>query len=306
MRKIKNVWINNIRWYTIILEMVTEEKKENIIGNEGEKIRCQFDEQKTLWYFSIVDVIEIFANSTDARNYWKVLKNRLKKADLELVTKINQLKMKARDGKLYMTDTADQELMVRILETIPSANIEKFKHYAKSLIEGLDTPPIPLPEQKTVPIPFEPGSNTESSPDLVEDPRSENRDVHDLLPINAETDQTDYSEQIGKEKKVNEIVEGEMELLVDAYQTTTEIFIIAMIAGVDLKDLNIFVENNKLIIQGKRINDISENNLNNYLYQELYWTTFSRSLTLPSLVQKDEIETHMEFGKLTIRLPKII
>ena len=115
MRKIKNVWINNIRWYTIILEMVTEEKKENIIGNEGEKIRCQFDEQKTLWYFSIVDVIEIFANSTDARNYWKVLKNRLKKADLELVTKINQLKMKARDGKLYMTDTADQELMVRIL-----------------------------------------------------------------------------------------------------------------------------------------------------------------------------------------------
>jgi len=79
-----------------------------------------------------------------------------------------------------------------------------------------------------------------------------------------------------------------------------------MIAGVDLKDLNIFVENNKLIIQGKRINDISENNLNNYLYQELYWTTFSRSLTLSSLVQKDEIETLMEFGKLTIRLPKII
>ena len=66
-----------------------------------------------------MDVIGILTESTDARNYWKVLKNRLNKRQSELVTRCNQLKMKAKDGKYYFTDTADEETMIHIIESMP-------------------------------------------------------------------------------------------------------------------------------------------------------------------------------------------
>jgi len=91
------------------------------------KIRKMWDEKKELWYFSVIDVIEALTDSIDARNYWKVLKSRLKDEGSELVTKCNQLKLIASDGKYYLTDTADTETMFRLIQSIPSPKAEPFK-----------------------------------------------------------------------------------------------------------------------------------------------------------------------------------
>lgn len=107
--------------------MVRKTKKKGIVIFEGKKIRRHWDEDQEKWYFSIVDIISILTNSSDARNYWKVLKNRLKKEGSKVVTKCNQLKMQASDGKYYLTDAADTETMFRVIQSIPSPNAEPFK-----------------------------------------------------------------------------------------------------------------------------------------------------------------------------------
>lgn len=94
---------------------------------EGKQVRKQWDGKKELWYFSVVDVIGVLSASTDPRNYWKVLKSRLKQEGSELVTRCNQLKMQASDGKYYLTDAADTEAMLRLVQSIPSPNAEPFK-----------------------------------------------------------------------------------------------------------------------------------------------------------------------------------
>jgi len=81
---------------------------------EGKKIRRVWDEKQEKWFFSVVDIIQILTNQADfqlARNYWKVLKSRLKKEGSETVTKCNRLKMQAEDGKLRETDSADDRLV---------------------------------------------------------------------------------------------------------------------------------------------------------------------------------------------------
>ena len=94
---------------------------------EGQKIRRIWDDNKELWYFSVVDVVGALNASADPRNYWKVLKNRLKNEGSEVVTKCNQLKMQSSDGKFYLTDAADTETMFRIIQSIPSPKAEPFK-----------------------------------------------------------------------------------------------------------------------------------------------------------------------------------
>jgi len=79
---------------------------------EDFKIRRLYDETSETWYFSVVDIIQALTQQRDfqaARNYWKVLKNRLNKEGSESVTKCNRLKMEAADGKKYLTDTANAE-----------------------------------------------------------------------------------------------------------------------------------------------------------------------------------------------------
>jgi hypothetical protein len=71
------------------------------------KIRTHWDNEQEKWYFSIVDVVGVLTESENPNNYWKVLKNRLKKEGSELVTNCNQLKMQSTDGKFYKTDVAD-------------------------------------------------------------------------------------------------------------------------------------------------------------------------------------------------------
>ena len=90
---------------------------------ENKKVRTAWDEEKQEWFFSIVDVCGILTDQPTherARNYWKVLKNRLKKEGSEVVTKCNRLKLIAEDGKPRDTDVADMAVMFRVIESIPS------------------------------------------------------------------------------------------------------------------------------------------------------------------------------------------
>ena len=97
---------------------------------EDKRIRTAWDEEKEEWYFSIVDVVAVLTEQPDyqaARNYWKVTKKRLKDEGNETVTSCNQLKMSASDGKKRLTDVADTEQLLRIIQSIPSPKAEPFK-----------------------------------------------------------------------------------------------------------------------------------------------------------------------------------
>ena len=96
------------------------------------KVRTSWDPEKEKWFFSIVDVCGVLTDQPDeehARNYWKVLKHRLKKEGNETVTNCNQLKMKAADDKMRLTDVADMEQMFRLIESIPSKKAEPIKQW---------------------------------------------------------------------------------------------------------------------------------------------------------------------------------
>ena len=97
---------------------------------EDKRIRTAWDEEKEEWYFSIVDVVGVLTDSPDyntGRKYWNKLKQRLKEEGSELVTKCHQLKMTAADGKKRLTDVADTEQLLRIIQSIPSPKAEPFK-----------------------------------------------------------------------------------------------------------------------------------------------------------------------------------
>ena len=113
--------------------MFISKTTENTEKNEMEKIRRQFDEKTGQWYFSIVDVIAITGQSSDPRNYWKVLKSRLKKEQNQLVTECNQLKMKAGDGKFYLTDVADRETVLGLVKLVSEEHILPFRQWFDSL-----------------------------------------------------------------------------------------------------------------------------------------------------------------------------
>ena len=118
-------------------------ENESIKLFEDRKIRTAWNEDEEDWYFSIVDVIAVLADQPDydgARNYWKVLKNRLIKEGSELVSNCNQLKMESpKDGKSYKTDVANTQQLLRIIQSVPSKKAEPFKVWlAKVGAERLD------------------------------------------------------------------------------------------------------------------------------------------------------------------------
>ena len=96
---------------------------------EEKKVRTLWDSETEEWYFSVVDVVAVLTDSDyqTARNYWKVLKNRLKKEGNESVTNCNQLKMLSSDGKYYKTDVATTQQLFRLIQSIPSPKAEPFK-----------------------------------------------------------------------------------------------------------------------------------------------------------------------------------
>ena len=97
---------------------------------EGQEIRRIYDEETETWFFSVVDIIQVLTqqpNYKAAQNYWKVLKHRLNKEGSQLVTNCNQLKLPAADGKKYLTDVANAETLLRLVQSVPSPKAEPIK-----------------------------------------------------------------------------------------------------------------------------------------------------------------------------------
>ncbi len=102
-------------------------KKKAIKLFQDQQVRVHWQEAQEKWLFSIIDVIGILTESDNPRKYWSVLKTRLKKEGSEVATNCSRLKLLAKDGKMRMTDVADTEQLLRLVQSIPSPNAEPFK-----------------------------------------------------------------------------------------------------------------------------------------------------------------------------------
>ena len=123
-------------------------KKETLKLFEERKVRTVWDDEKEKWYFSIVDVVSVLTDSVDATAYWRKLKQRLKEEGNETVTICHGLKMKATDGKMRLTDVADTEQLLRIIQSIPSPKAEPFKqwmaHVASERLDQMQDPELSI------------------------------------------------------------------------------------------------------------------------------------------------------------------
>ena len=115
---------------------------------EEKKVRTVWDDETETWYFSIIDVIAALTESVDPRKYWNKLKQRLKEEGNETVTNCHQLKMKASDGKMRLTDVADTEQLFRLIQSIPSPQAEPFKLWiaqiARERLDQLQDPELSI------------------------------------------------------------------------------------------------------------------------------------------------------------------
>src|SRR4030067_2294485 len=114
---------------------------------EDYKIRRVYDENSETWYFSVVDIIQVLIQQPDyktARKYWNKLKERLKAEGSESVTNCHQLKMEAADGKKYLTDAANPETLLRLIQSVPSPKAEPIKLWlakvGKEAVEEINNP----------------------------------------------------------------------------------------------------------------------------------------------------------------------
>ena len=123
-------------------------KKETLKLFEERKVRTVWDDEKEKWYFSIVDVVSVLTDSVDATAYWRKLKQRLKEEGNETVTNCHGLKKKAADGKMRLTDVADTEQLLRIIQSIPSPKAEPFKqwmaHVASERLDQMQDPELSI------------------------------------------------------------------------------------------------------------------------------------------------------------------
>lgn len=101
----------------------------NIKLFENKKVRSHYDSGREVWYFSIVDIIEILTESPRARKYWSALKAKLKNEGSELSHSLGQLKLQSEDGKFYKTDVGNVEQIFRLIQSIPSPKAEPFKQW---------------------------------------------------------------------------------------------------------------------------------------------------------------------------------
>lgn len=113
---------------------------------ETKQVRSEWDPEAETWFFSIVDVVAILTDSADAAAYWRKLKQRLKAEGNETVTNCHGLKMQAQDGKMRLTDVADTEQLLRLIQSIPSPKAEPFKQWLARVgyerIEEMDDPEL--------------------------------------------------------------------------------------------------------------------------------------------------------------------
>lgn len=115
---------------------------------EDKRIRTAWDEEKEEWFFSVVDVIAVLTDSKDPAAYWRKLKQRMREEGNETVTNCHGLKMKATDGKMRLTDVADTEQLLRIIQSIPSPKAEPFKqwmaHVASERLDQMQDPELSI------------------------------------------------------------------------------------------------------------------------------------------------------------------
>jgi hypothetical protein len=113
---------------------------------ETKQVRSVWDTELEVWFFSIVDVVGVLTDTPNARKYWSVLKTRLKKEGSQLATDCSQLKLQSADGKYYLTDVADTEQLLRLIQSIPSPKAEPFKQWLARVgyqrIEEMDDPEL--------------------------------------------------------------------------------------------------------------------------------------------------------------------
>ena len=126
-------------------------KKQALQLFEERKVRTVWDSEQEKWYFSIVDVVAVLTESTDyttSRKYWNKLKQRLKEEGNETVTNCHQLKLRAADGKMRLTDVADTEQLFRLIQSIPSPKAEPFKQWmaqvANTRIDQMQDPELSI------------------------------------------------------------------------------------------------------------------------------------------------------------------
>lgn len=103
------------------------QKEGSIVLFKQHQVRRHWDDEQELWYFSVVDVVAILTDSVNPQAYWRKLKERLKKEGNETVTNCHGLKMLAADGKMRVTDVADTEQLLRLIQSVPSPKAEPFK-----------------------------------------------------------------------------------------------------------------------------------------------------------------------------------
>lgn len=115
---------------------------------EQKQVRTHWDEEKELWYFSVIDIIEVLTDSVDSNAYWRKLKQRLREEGNQTVTNIHGFKMLAKDGKMRLTDVADTEQIFRLIQSIPSPKAEPFKLWlaqiASERLDELQDPEITI------------------------------------------------------------------------------------------------------------------------------------------------------------------
>jgi BRO family, N-terminal domain len=123
---------------------------------EAQQVRTAWDEQSEMWWFSVLDIITILTDQADykkVRSYWKWLKIRLKTEGSEVVSITNQLKLKAPDGKMRLTDVIDTEQVFRIIQSIPSKKAEPFKLWlaevAKQRLDQMQDPELSIEQALT-------------------------------------------------------------------------------------------------------------------------------------------------------------
>ena len=115
------------------------DKENSIKLFKDKRVRVVWNEEQEKWYFSIVDVVGVLTESVDVQSYWRKLKERLKREGNETVTNCHGLKMLAEDGKMRLTDVADTEQLLRLIQSIPSPKAEPFKMWlAKVGSERID------------------------------------------------------------------------------------------------------------------------------------------------------------------------
>jgi HSP20 family molecular chaperone IbpA len=188
-------------------------QKISITEAEDRRIRREYDQSRSRWYYSVADVMAILTESVDARSYWKTLKSRLNKTRPELVSDCYQLKMKASDGKSYLVDTADADTLVKIIELVAPFNVQVFK----SWFDHIDVQKSQVGDNKT--------------------PTSGSLSVN-----NGQSPTTDASE-----------ISTAMEPSVDIYETKGEIVVVMMLAGASPDKTIISTNMNMLTIKGNRI-----------------------------------------------------